>query len=207
MSFAAYHLRSDEANFTWEGRDVAAGIFGRRVPSEEPPIATAPTLEELEREARAYLGKEPDAHLFWVDGEGNVRATMSSENHYVPAERAEDWICHIVSFLIFGATCLFAAWVHSLGAAALLSFFGAVALYFLMLRAKIQNEGDAAVMCAILLFLILILLPAVQKVRDQANELELRNRANELELRNQLPPQPAAAIGIGQNEPPPMPRE
>lgn len=185
MSFAAYHLRSNEADFTSEGCDEAAGILGKRIPSEEPPIATAPTLEELEREARAYLGKEPDAHLFLVDSEGNVRATMSREKHYVPAERAEDWTAHTSICLIFGVTCLFAAWVSSLETMALLSFFGAVALYALFVRMDFQTEIDSAVTCEIVLILVLLLLPVGLKARDQANELELRNR---------LPPPSAATI-------------
>lgn len=190
MTFFAY--RQGTGSFTSEGRDESAGILGKRLPSEEPPIATAPTLEELEREAWAYLGKEPDAHLLLTDSEGNVRALMSSVKHHeaIAIARAEgDYVISVV-YLIFSLTCLLGVALGGVsGTVALLSFVGVVSLYILMLRTKFMNEAEGALVCEIMLIFVLLLIPAIQKVRDHHNR-----------LRNQPPPQSAAAIWIGYND-------
>jgi hypothetical protein len=192
MAFAAYRRRSDETAYTWEGRDEAAGIIGRRTPSEEPPFATAQTLEELKQEVWAYLGKHPDAFVYLADSEGNVRATMHCEKYHEAVARANSWTIITAVLLVFSITCLIGAWSLPHGAVALLGFIGAVALYALMLRTGFQNEIEGAVVCEIFLILILLLIRVC----------ELRNQ-----LENQSPPRSAAVDRIGQTESPPVPRE
>ena len=79
MTFAAYQARHNGTDFSFEGRDEAAGILGVFMAGEAPPVVTAPTFEELEREARAHLGKEPDAFLYLTDGDGHVYRIMINE--------------------------------------------------------------------------------------------------------------------------------
>lgn len=168
MPFAAYQARPDGTDFSFEGRDEATGILGVFRPGEAPPVVTAPTLTVLEREARAHLGREPDALLYLTDEQGRVLRIMINEKHHAATERAERRTAVCVALLVFSVTCLVEASLGSPGAWALVGFVGAAALYALILRAGLFNAIEAAVVCEILLILALLLILAVQRVRGIA---------------------------------------
>jgi hypothetical protein len=170
MTFAAYQARHNGTDFSFEGRDEATGILGVFRPGEAEPVVTAHTLEELEREARAYLGKEPDAHLYLTDGAGRVYRIMINEKYHAAVQRAERRTAISVALLVFSVTALLGASLGSLGAWALLGFVCAAALYTLLLRAGLSNEIEGAIVCEILLILALLLIPALQRVRRMAAE-------------------------------------
>lgn len=170
MTFTAYQARHDGTDFSSKGRDEAAGILGRHTPSEAPPVVTAHTLEELKLEARAYLGKEPDALLYLTDADRRVHQIMLNEKHHAAIDSAGRRNAISIALLVFCVTCLLGASLGALGAWALLSFVSAVALYALILRVGLLNEIEGAVLCEILLILALILIPALHRVRSIAAE-------------------------------------
>ncbi len=81
MAYAAYKKQRRGAEFSFEKRSEARGILGTFAATTDP-IATAETLDELRRKARAYLGDHPDAMLYVVDSESLVHEIMI--NHYCP---------------------------------------------------------------------------------------------------------------------------
>jgi hypothetical protein len=76
MRFAAYLVRHDSSNrFSFDGRDDASGILGKLVLSSNSSVATADTLEELERKAREYLAKSRAIRFTWPTA--NIAYTKS----------------------------------------------------------------------------------------------------------------------------------
>jgi hypothetical protein len=73
MAFAAYDGR--EKMIPWRGRDKD-GILGIFEPGDGQPVATADTLDQLEREAWAYLGREPSASLILIDAENRIHERL-----------------------------------------------------------------------------------------------------------------------------------
>jgi len=162
MAFSAYQARRDGTDFSFEGRDEG--------PSEAPPVVTAHSLEELEREARAHLGKEPDALLYLTDGDGRVHRIMINEKHHAAREWAERRTVISVALLVISVTCLIGASAGLVGAWALFGFVSAVALDALIVRSGFSNEIEGAVVCEILLILALLLIPQLQRVRNTGTE-------------------------------------
>jgi hypothetical protein len=161
MAFAAYQSRHDGTDFSFEGRDEAAGILGQYKPGDAAPVLTAQTLEGLKQEARAYLGKEPGASLYLTDAENRVHGIMINEKHHVALERAERHLVISVALLIFCATCLVAASAGVAGKWALLGFVSTTALYALILRMRLFNVIEGAACCEILLILTMFSLAAL----------------------------------------------
>lgn len=157
MRFAAYEQRSGTRGFSFERRNDAAGILGSCTLGEVTPVVTACSLEELKREARAYLGTEPDAILYLTDGDCRVYEIVSNDKHHAAIDKAERLVAISVVLLIFSITCLSAAALGSHGASALLLFAGVVSIYGLIVGTGIQNEIEGAVLCEILLILTLLL--------------------------------------------------
>lgn len=93
---------------------------------------------------------------------------MSNEDHYAAIDKAGRRNAIAWSLLVFSVTCLVAASFGSLGAAPLLAFAGASALYALILRIDIFNEIEGAVLCEILLILALLLVAALQHAHQIA---------------------------------------
>jgi hypothetical protein len=162
VTFAAYRARHDGTDFSFEGRDEAVGVLGTRRPSGSRPVATARTLEELEREARAHLGIEPDDVLYLTDGRGRRHRIMTNEKHHAAIAGAARRTAVAVGLLVFSVTCLPAA--VSLGAWAILAFAGVAGLYVLVLWLGLFNELEGAVACEILLILALVLVSQLQRV-------------------------------------------
>lgn len=168
MTFAAYQARPEGTDFSFEGRDEAAGVLGTHQLNDTRPVATADTLEELERDARAYLGVEPDAVLYLTDGEGRVRRIMTNEKHHTAIERAGRRTAIALGLLVFSVTCLLAA--VALGAWAVVAFVGAAGLYAVALRAGLFNELEGAVVCEIILILALVMISLWQRSNSFAAE-------------------------------------
>lgn len=156
MTFVAFQTWDVGTDFSFEGRDEAARILGTFHPGEVPPVLTANTLDELERETRAYLGKEPNAILYLTDGDGYVYRIMMNEKHHAAIERARRQTVIAVSLLVFSVTCLPAA--VGLGAWAVFAFVGVAGLYGLFLQVGPYREIEAAVVCEFLLILALFLI-------------------------------------------------
>ncbi len=180
MTFAAYLANDFRSRFSVEGRDTAAGILGVYDPRGDSPITTAETLEQLEREAWAYLGREPEVTLYLVDADGRVHRIMINEKHHAirhkysaEMETVRRWTAILAALLTFAMTCLIAASVSVLGACPLVGFIGAVAFYTLLVRAGLFNEIEGALLCEILLILFLLMMPAVQQARRAAAERQL----------------------------------
>lgn len=177
MTFAAYLTNDFRSRFSVEGCDTAAGILGVYDPHGDSPVTTAETLEQLEREAWAYLGQEPEVTLYLVDAEGRVRRIMINEKHHAirhkywaEIDNASRWTAILAALLTFAMTCLIAASVSVLGAFPLVGFVGAVAFYTLLVRAGFFNEIEGALLCEILLILFLLMVPAIQQARRAAAE-------------------------------------
>jgi hypothetical protein len=168
VTFAAYQARGDGPDFSFEGRDEAAGVLGTLRPADAAPVATAGTLEVLEREAKAHLGSESDAILYLADGGGRVHRIMTNVKHHAAVERAARRTAIAVALLVFCATCLLAA--PALGGWAQLAFAGAAGVYTLVLRAGLFNALEGAVVCEILLILTLVLGSQLQRVRGVTAE-------------------------------------
>lgn len=161
MTFVAFQAKNDGTDFSFEGRDEDAGILGRHPPSETPPVVTAETLEDLKRKARAFLGKEPDAVLYLADTDNHVYEIMINEKHHAAVESVQRRTAISIALLIFCVTCLLGA--GSLGS--LLCFVGISTLYALILRFRLYNEIEGAVVCLILLFVIIMLIPVLQRAK------------------------------------------
>jgi hypothetical protein len=168
MTFAAFQARHDGTDFSFEGRDESAGVLGVFHPREAAPLLTANTLEELEREARAHLGKEPSAYLYLTDDGHRVYRIMINEEHHATIEKRMRRTAIACVLLVFGITCLVGAYFGSLGIMPLLVFVGIAALYVLLLRVDFFNEIEGAVICEIMLILALLLVHAVQRARNIA---------------------------------------
>ncbi len=159
MTFAAYQSRGNGTDFSFEGRDEAAGILGTFRTGGAVPVVTAHTLEELEQAASAYLGKEPDGLLYLTDGEGRVHRMLINEKHHEAIAKAQRHTAIAVAIAVFSVTCLIGASFAALGAWALLAFVGASALYTLFLRTGFFNAIEGAVICELFLILTLTSIP------------------------------------------------
>ena len=169
MRFAAYEQRRGTVDFSFEGRNDAAGILGSCTLSEATPVVTACSLEELKREVRAYLGTEPAAILYLTDGDCRVYEIVINKKHHAAVDKAERRLGISVALLIFSITCLLAASLGSHGAWALLLFAGVVSIYGLIVGTGISNEIEGAVTCEILLILTLLLTPTPERARTSSD--------------------------------------
>lgn len=167
MTFAAYQARHDGSDFTFEGRDDAAGILGTFRVGDASPVVTAETLEELEHKARAHLGDEPDAFLYLTNAKAHVYRIMINKKYQATIERAARREEITVALLVFCVTCLVAASLGSLGVWALVGFVCVVGLYAITLGVGLFNEIEGALVCEILLILALLFIPALEKLRTQ----------------------------------------
>jgi hypothetical protein len=158
--------------FSFEGRDESAGILGRLTPGAAVPVAVADTLEQLQREARAYLGDEPAAFLYLVDADGGVRAIVINRKYHEATEKAERRTAIATALLVLCVTSLLGATLGSLGGWALLGFVTAAGLYALILLAGLFNEIEGAVVCEMLLILALLMVSAVQRGRSAAERVD-----------------------------------
>jgi hypothetical protein len=168
MTFAAFQARHDGTDFSFEGRNESTGVLGIYYPAESTPVFTANTLEELEREARVHLGKEPSAYLYLTDDGHRVYRIVFNESHHATVEKGERHITIAWALLVFSVTCLVGASLSSLGVLPLLSFVSVAALYAFILRVELFNEIEGAVICEILLILALLLIAALQHARNSA---------------------------------------
>ena len=145
-----------------EGRDEVSGVIGVYRPGDAPPVATAPTLMELAHEARAHLGKEPDACLYLTDCDGRVQQIMINEKHHASVERGRRHTAIAVAVLVFSVTCLPAA--VGVGAWVLVAFLSVSAVYAVLLRAGLFNVVEGAIFCEMVLVLGLFLIPILKRI-------------------------------------------
>ncbi len=160
--FAAYRVEVAGKNLSFEGRDAASGVIGIYSPGDAEPIATAPSLEELVLQSRAYLGNDPDACLYLADGDGRVYQMLICEKYHQAVERANLRTAIAVAVLVFCVTCLPAA--VGAGGWAVLAFLSVSAIYAVILRAGLFNVVEGAICCEIVLILILLAIPALKQV-------------------------------------------
>ncbi len=126
----------------------------------------ADTLEELRRETRAYLGKEPNAFLYLTDADNRVYEIVSNEKHQAALEIARRHTTISVALLTLCLTCLLGASGGSLGGWAVVCFFSVGTLYALILRARLFNEVEGFIVCEILLILALMVIPVLVRVHN-----------------------------------------
>jgi hypothetical protein len=147
MVFAAYDGR--EKRVPGRGRDKA-GILGIFDPGEDQPIATAETLDELERESWAFLGREPSAILYLTDAKYRIHDILINTKYHAEMEKARQIYAIVTIILVFCLTCLVAASLGSFGKWPLVVFMGALVLYGLCATIGIK-ELEAAVLIEIVL--------------------------------------------------------
>ncbi|MCW3097087.1 MAG: hypothetical protein JWL77_2705 [Chthonomonadaceae bacterium] len=177
MAFAAYDGRGRGMKTAYENRDNAAGILGTFHPGEDQPIATADTLDQLEREARAYLGSEPSALLYLTDADYRVRRILVNEKYHEETRKAKQKAVKAIIVLVFCFTCLVGASLGSLGIWPLVAFVGALALYALFIISELLNEIEAAIPTELLLILCIIIIPMFLRARVYAREHRERGSA------------------------------
>ena len=167
MHYAAYQARHDGTDFSFTGRDDVAGILGTFSPGGVPPVVTGDTLDEVRIRARAHLGEEPGAFLYLTDADGRVYEIMINVKHHRVTEAANRRTAITGAILLFCITCLLAT-AFGLGAwLAILGFLGAGCVYCLILRVRLFNEIEGAVICEIFLILGLLLIPAIKKATGE----------------------------------------
>lgn len=136
-----------------------------------PPFAEADDLEEIEEKAYAHLGRVPDDSVLLIDGDGRQVRVVSIDNrqYHESIERLARWMAIgwvLLSFclILFAVTAItgLPPWVGLISFA----FLGFAYLGIVLLG--IQNEVEAAFLCFIILVLILLMFPAVQKARERA---------------------------------------
>lgn len=162
LKYSAYQSRNDGTDFSSEGRDAAVGIRGRHIHNGATPIATADTLQELQHEARAYLGKVPEASLYLTDADDWIHDTMINEKYHEATGNAAVRTAICIALLMFCMTALIGAALGFPARWALLSFIAATALYAAILKAKMYNEIEGAVICEMLLILISVMISTVR---------------------------------------------
>jgi hypothetical protein len=155
---------------SFEGRDEAAGVLGRFTPRNATPMLAADTLEKLEHDAWAYVGKEPDACLYLTDKDDRLYKIILNQQYHQAAGKAERRLTVAIVLLVFCITCLLTASLGSLGIGALLCFVGVVALYAFIVRMEMFNTIEGAVLCQLLLVMALFLVSAVQKLQSRIAE-------------------------------------
>ena len=172
MTFSAFLARNDGTDdFSFEGRDERAGILGTFAPCGDSPVITAPTLEDLERDARTFLGNKPEELLYLTDCDCRVfRIVINKEYHEAVAQahaavaQATKRATISLAILAFSVTALLGATIGSIGIWPLLFFVGAVILYSLLLTLGLFNEIEGAILCEIMLILAMA---AVNRLTDE----------------------------------------
>jgi hypothetical protein len=167
MAFAAYDGR--EKMVPRRCRDKA-GILGIFDPGEDQPIATADTLDQLERESWAYLGCEPSAILYLTDAEYGIHDILINTKYHEAMSKAEQKIANVTIILVFCLTCLVAASLGSFGRWALVAFLGVLALYALVVIVGLFNEIEAGILTEILLIATLFVTPAIQVYYEHSHK-------------------------------------
>lgn len=162
MLYAAYQARHDGTDFSFDGRDDANGILGTFSPDGVPPIVTADTLDGLRTLARAHLGEEPGAFLYLTNADGRVLEIMINAKYHRALEAANRSTGIAGALLLFCTTSLVATAFSMIGWWAIVAFVGAACLYCVILRLRLFNEIEGAVICEIFLILGLVLIPAIK---------------------------------------------
>ena len=155
MTYAAHKSPSEMTGSFFDGRDDTTVILGTFNSPTTPPIATADTLDEVRRQALAYLGTDPAASLYLTDSEGHVYDIVINAKHHEAISRAEGRLAIAFALLVFSCTCLLGA--GTLGGWAPLLFLGTTFLYALVLWTRICNEVEGAVCFELLLIVSLIM--------------------------------------------------
>lgn len=159
MQWLAYS--SEGSHFSHGGRIEAKGIIGALEPASEP-VVEADSLEDLELKARAYLERF-HAPLYLADSDNRVYAIVIDNSHLRAVKQANEQSSAATAISVFSVTVLVAAPAAGSHWWALVLFSSICIFYRALLKTKISNAIEAAVICEILLVMVLFLAPTVRE--------------------------------------------
>jgi len=166
MSLHVYPNRQGSVVVSHDNYDEAKGALGRLV-SKSDSIGESESLDDATEIAYAHLGRVPSEAVYIADENDVVRKIVFNDAYHKERETSERWLCASVSLLILCLTSFVGTIASGIGIVGLLIFVVIAILYLVVVRTRIQNEVEGAVVCFIILVLIFLLLPAIKAVRDR----------------------------------------
>ena len=125
----------------------------------------------LSRYAVDVLGREPSDGVYIADDEDVIRKVVFNDAYHKERENSERWVCMSIALLVLCLETFVGTLVTDAGFGGLVIFGGIAALYSLVVRTRIQNEVEGAVVCFIIVVLTFLLLPAVRAVRQRSSDV------------------------------------
>jgi len=166
MKFLAYSSRGESVRISYDERDESAGILGA-VTTSELPIGESETREGIADSAYAFLGRDPTGSIYITDSQNRLLDILINEKYHKDLEAQATWHFMAWTLLFFCVVCFLGTLVIGLHWGGLGLFFFIASLFIACVRLGIQNEGESAVLCTIILLLILVLVPGIRAVRER----------------------------------------
>ncbi len=167
MSFHAYPNRQGSVVVSHDNYDEEKGTLGRLV-SKPDGIGHAESIDLATEIAYAHLGRAPSDAVYIADDNDIIRKVVFNDAYHKERENSERWVCMSIALLVLCLVTFSGTIVIGLGFGGLLLFGGIAVIYVFVVRTRIQNEVEGAVVCFIILVLIFLLLPAVRAARDRS---------------------------------------
>ena len=167
MRFHAYPNRQGSVVVSHDIYDEQNGTLGRLV-AKPNSIGDAESIDLATEIAYAHLGRAPSDAVYIADDNDIIRKVVFNDAYHKERENSERWVCMSIALLVLCFTTFIGTIVTELGLGGLLLFSGIAILYVFVVRTRIQNEVEGAVVCFIILVLIFFLLPAVRVARDRS---------------------------------------
>ncbi len=159
-------LRSNDTFLIdYSARDESAGIIGS-VENLPEPLASAETKEELTEIAYAHLGRHPADSLWLVDSENRLHDIIFNRTYEEESSAYIGSLCMAWTCFLLAAVALLLTIVFDLGYLGLILLATFVALYVAMVRGKVFNEVEGAVVCSIGLIFTILLISAIADFRE-----------------------------------------
>jgi hypothetical protein len=169
MAYHVYVHRDGELVVSYVERDETRGVIGR-LTAKSASIGTSESLKDAVEIGYAYLGRHPSESICIANDADEVHESLVS-HEYIAEREALQKSGFIGKALLVLCCVSFAGSVAlELGFVGLAVFAGIALVYVYVVRTGIQNEGEGAVVCLIILVLIFLLIPSVRAARDRAKK-------------------------------------
>lgn len=88
--FFAYKSSPNGTEFRFDARDESQESLGSFAPGDSLPVSQAETIEDLEAQAYALLGKEPAWLLYLTDDQLRVHRILIKRKHHAILEKSQE---------------------------------------------------------------------------------------------------------------------
>lgn len=155
--FFAYKSSPNGTEFRFDGREESQGSLGSFAPGDSLPVSQAETIEELEAQAYALLGKEPDWLLYLTDDQLRVHQILINRKHHKILEKSQDRATKRLVLLVLCCLSLMASSTTPRDRLIFGAFLISATVYVVLFSGvSYWRTFDGIVACVILLILMLL---------------------------------------------------